>query len=50
MCAISWSTVSARRSRAASVTRERKRYTSLNVTHPAFSIAPEFDSGMNTWS
>ena len=50
MCAISCSTVSARRSLAASVTRERKMYRSLKVTQPAFSIAPEFDSGMNTWS
>src|SRR6185503_7497310 len=40
MCAISWRITSARRSRAASVTFERKRYSSLKVTHPMFSIAP----------
>src|SRR5205823_14053278 len=50
MWAISCRIVSARRSLAASVTRDRKMYRSLNVMQAAFSIAPEFDSGMNTWS
>src|SRR3954451_10272948 len=50
MCAISCRIVSARRSRAASVTFERKMYASLYVTQPTFSIAPELNSGTKTWS
>src|SRR5919198_5685954 len=50
MCAISCSTVSARRSRAASVTFDRNTYASLKVMHPAFSMAPELNSGTITWS
>ncbi len=50
MWAISCRIVSARRSRAASVTFERNRYASLYVTRPAFSMAPELNSGTKIWS
>ena len=50
MWASSCRTVSARRSRAASVTFDRNRYSSLNVTHAAFSMAPARKSGTNSWS
>src|SRR5947208_3368465 len=50
MWAISCRMVSARRSRAASVTRDRKTYRSLKGMQAAFSMAPELDSGTNTWS
>src|SRR6202008_3569022 len=50
MCAISCSTVSARRSYEARVTLLRKTESSRNVTAPAFSIAPALNSGTNNWS
>jgi len=40
----------ARRSMIASVTLARKTYISLNVTAPAFSIAPMLYSGVKIWS
>src|SRR6516162_8174700 len=50
MCAISCKIVVARDWRRKSVTRDRNRYSSRNVTHPAFSIAPDLYSGTNSWS
>ncbi len=50
MWAISWRIVSARPSRSASVTLERNRCRSENVTQPAFSMAPKLNSGTNSWS
>ncbi len=50
MWAISCRIVLARRSYAASVTLDRKRYSSLKVTQPGFSIAPKLISGTNSWS
>jgi hypothetical protein len=50
MWAISCRIVSARRSRAASVTFDLNRYSSLNVTQPAFSMAPGMKSGTKIWS
>src|ERR671928_1856427 len=50
MCAISCRIVSARLSRADSVTRDRKTYASVKVTQPAFSIAPSLNSGTKSWS
>ena len=50
MCDISWRITSARCSRAASVTFERKIIRSLYVTQPRFSIAPNLYSGQKTWS
>ncbi len=50
MCAISWSTVSQRRSYWYRVTRDRNTYSSRKVTAPAFSIAPALNSGTNSWS
>src|SRR6476620_2229262 len=50
MWAISCRIVSQRRSYRALVTRERKTYSSRNVTAPAFSIAPALNSGTKSWS
>src|SRR5690606_10788124 len=50
MWASSCSTVTTRRSRMASVTCARKTYASVNVTQPAFSIAPALNSGTKSWS
>ena len=50
MCASSCRIVSTRRSLIASVTFDRKTYVSVNVTAPAFSIAPALNSGTNSWS
>jgi len=50
MWAISWRIVSARPSRSASVTLDRKMCRSENVTQPAFSMAPKLNSGTKSWS
>src|SRR6478735_6170425 len=50
MWASSWRMVTTRRSLTASVTLERKTYVSVNVTQPAFSIAPMLYSGTKSWS
>ncbi len=50
MWASSCRIVTTRRSRTASVTRLRNTYVSVNVTAPAFSIAPALNSGTNSWS
>ncbi len=50
MCASSCRIVTTRRSLTASVTLDRNTYVSVNVTHPAFSIAPMLYSGTKSWS
>lgn len=50
MCASSCRTVTTRRSLMASVTLDRKTYVSVNVTAPAFSMAPALNSGTKSWS
>jgi len=50
MWASSWSTVSARDRRCVSVGGSRKTWASVNVTAPAFSIAPALNSGTKIWS
>src|SRR6188768_3960828 len=50
MCASSCRIVTTRRSLMAAVTLERKTYASVNVTAPAFSIAPALNSGTKSWS
>src|SRR6478736_8270685 len=50
MWASSWRIVTTRRSLTASVTLLRKTYVSVNVTAPAFSMAPALNSGTKSWS
>ncbi len=50
MCASSCRIVTTRRSLTASVTLLRKTYVSVNVTAPAFSMAPALNSGTKSWS
>ena len=50
MWASSCRIVTTRRSLIASVTFDRNTYDSVNVTAPAFSIAPALNSGTNSWS
>ena len=48
MCAISCATTVARSRRRSSVTFDRNRKSSVNVTMPAFSIAPALKPGTKT--